>query len=167
MFDIKSKGKLNKHTCLTIMPANRKTPAIGCLSSHVGFHLRLAQLAVFEAFASRLGEIDVTPAIFSVLEVLHQNDGITQSKLAAAVRLERSSVVPLLDKLAKRGLVERRASTTDRRHNHLHLTDAGRDLLAEAIHRASLHEKEVCKPFTIAEKKLLLELLSRFRLPKA
>ncbi len=149
------------------MPATRKAPAIGCLASHVGFHLRLAQLGVFEHFASRLGEIDVTPAIFSVLEVLHQNDGITQSKLAAAVSLERSSVVPLLDKLAKRGLVERRASTTDRRHNHVHLTDTGRELLAEAIQCASAHEKEVCKPFTIAEKKMLLELLGRFRRQKA
>jgi len=149
------------------MPVSRKPPAIGCLSTHVGFHLRLAQLAVFAHFASKLDEIDVTPAIFSVLEVLQQNDGITQSKLAAAVRLERSSVVPLLDKLAKRGLVERRASTTDRRHNHLHLTEAGRALLAEAIRRASEHEKEVCKPFSVAEKKQLLELLGRFRQPKA
>ncbi len=149
------------------MPVSRKPPAIGCLSTHVGFHLRLAQLAVFAHFASKLDEIDVTPAIFSVLEVLQQNDGITQSKLAAAVRLERSSVVPLLDKLAKRGLVERRASTTDRRHNHLHLTEAGRALLAEAIRRASEHEKEVCKPFSAAEKKQLLELLGRFRQPKA
>ena len=149
------------------MPTSRKHPTLGCLTSHVGFHLRLAQLAVFEHFAGRLGEIDVSPAIFSVLEVLHQNDGITQSKLAAAVSLNRSSVVPLLDKLAKRGLVERRASTTDRRHNHLHLTDVGRELLAEAIRRAELHEKEVCKPLTIAEKKLLLELLGRFGSPKA
>ncbi|BAO29026.1 MarR family winged helix-turn-helix transcriptional regulator [Sulfuritalea hydrogenivorans] len=148
------------------MPSSRKSPALGCLAGHVGFHLRLAQLAVFERFESRLGEIDVSPAIFSVLEVLHQNDGITQSTLAATVSLDRSSVVPLLDKLAKRGLVERRASTTDRRHNHLHLTDAGRELLAEATRRASEHEKEVCKPFTIAEKKLLLDLLGRFRKPR-
>jgi DNA-binding MarR family transcriptional regulator len=148
------------------MPASRKPPTIGCLSNHVGFHLRLAQLAVFEHFGSKLNEIDVTPAIFSVLEVLQQNDGITQSKLAAAVRLERSSMVPMLDKLSRRGLVERRASTTDRRHNHLHLTDAGRELLADAISRAAQHEKEICKPFTIAEKKLLLELLGRFRAPK-
>lgn len=145
------------------MPSTRKSPVLGCLVNHVGFHLRLAQLAVFEHFDSRLGDIDVSPAIFSVLEVLQQNDGITQSKLAAAVRLNRSSVVPLLDKLAKRGLVERRASTTDRRHNHLHLTDAGRALMADAIIRAEQHEKEVCKPLTIAEKKLLLELLGRFR----
>ncbi len=149
------------------MPTTRKNTTLGCLSNHVGFHLRLAQLAVFEHFESRLGEIDVSPAIFSVLEVLRQNDGITQSKLATAVRLNRSSVVPLLDKLAKRGLVERRASTTDRRHNHLHLTDVGRELLAEAIRRAELHEKEVCKPLTIAEKKMLLELLGRFRPQKA
>lgn len=145
------------------MPSSRKSPALGCLANHVGFHLRLAQLAVFAQFESRLGEIDVSPAIFSVLEVLHQNDGITQSKLAAVVRLDHSSVVPMLDKLAKRGLVERRASTADRRHKHLHLTDAGRELLAEAIRRAELHEKEVCKPLTAAEKKMLLELLGRFR----
>lgn len=167
LFDIELNGTLRlKRPQLTVMPARRKTPALGCLTSHVGFHLRLAQLAVFEAFASHLDEIDVTPAIFSVLEVLQQNDGITQSKLAVAVSLERSSVVPLLDKLAMRGLVERRASTTDRRHNHLHLTAAGRDVLTEAIHRANLHEKAVCKPFTIAEKKLLLELLGRFRRQK-
>lgn len=152
-----------QHTSANTMPTSRKPPAIGCLNNHVGFHLRLAQLAVFEHFGNALGEIDVSPAIFSVLEVLQQNDGITQSKLAAAVRLERSSMVPMLDKLSRRGLLERRASTTDRRHNHLHLTDAGRELLAEAVRRASQHEKEVCKPFTIAEKKMLLELLGRFR----
>lgn len=145
------------------MSARRKSPALGALASHVGFHLRLAQLAVFKHFESCLGEIDVSPAIFSVLEVLQQNDGITQSKLAAVVNLDGSSVVPLLDKLAKRGLVERRTSTADRRHNHLHLTDLGRELLAEAIRRAGLHEKEICKPFTVAEKKLLLELLGRFK----
>ena len=144
------------------MPPNRKSPALGCLVNHIGFHVRFAQLAIFEHFDSRMGDINVSPAIFTVLEVLRQNDGITQSKLANAVRLNRSSVVPLLDKLAKRGLVERRASTTDRRHNHLHLTEAGRNLLAEAIRRAELHEKEVCKPLTIAEKKLLIDLLGRF-----
>lgn len=164
LFALKFDGKLFAfHTIRRTMPASRKPPTLGCLSNHVGFHLRLAQLAVFKHFEGRLGEIDVTPAIFSVLEVLHQNDGITQSKLAAAVQLDRSSVVPLLDKLAKRGLVERQASTTDRRHNHLHLTEAGHELLAEAHRRAETHEKEICKPLTAAEKKMLLELLGRLR----
>jgi DNA-binding MarR family transcriptional regulator len=144
------------------MPTTRKTTALGSLTGNVGFHLRLAQLAVFKDFDSELGEIGVSPAVYSVLEVLQQNPGLTQSKLASAVRLDRSSVVPLLDKLGQRGLVERRASTTDRRHKHLYLTAAGAKLLRQADKLVSKHEKRVCTPFTAKEKQALMELLARF-----
>jgi DNA-binding MarR family transcriptional regulator len=144
------------------MPTSRKAPALGLLTDHVGFHLRLAQLAVFKDFEQGLGEIGISPAIYSVLEVLHQNPGLTQSKLASVVRLERSSVVPMLDKLGQRGLVERMASTTDRRHNHLYLTSAGVDLLHQANERALRHEARVCARLTPTEKQTLLKLLHRF-----
>ncbi|MDP2810926.1 MAG: MarR family transcriptional regulator [Rhodocyclaceae bacterium] len=144
------------------MPIHRKTTALGSLTSHVGFHLRLAQLAVFKDFERELAEIGVSPAVYSVLEVLQQNPGLTQSKLAGAVRLDRSSMVPMLDKLGKRGLVERLASTADRRHNHLYLTAAGAELLRQANERVNQHEKRVCAPFSHAEKKTLMALLTRF-----
>jgi DNA-binding MarR family transcriptional regulator len=99
--------------------------------------------------------------VFSVLEVLQQNEGISQSKLATLVALDSSSIVPLLDKLAQRGLVERRASTTDRRRNHIHLTAEGLALLEEARRRAEALEKEVCKPLSASERKQLLALLAR------
>ncbi len=144
------------------MPPNRKPAALGTLTHFVGFHLRLAQLAVFKDFEREIGELGVTPAVYSVLEVLRQNPGLTQSRLAGAVRLDRSSVVPLLDKLNRRGLVERRASTADRRHNHLYLTAAGIELLIQADERLIRHEKRVCEKFSAAEKQTLLDLLARF-----
>lgn len=144
------------------MPTHRKVTTLGSLTNHVGFHLRLAQLAVFKDFENALNEIGVSPAVYSVLEVLQQNTGLTQSKLASAVRLDRSSIVPMIDKLARRGLVERMASTTDRRHKHLYLTAAGVELLRQADKRVIQHEKRVCAPFTVAEKHALMELLSRF-----
>lgn len=140
----------------------RKSISLGCLADHAGFHLRLAQLAVFRQFEAAMEGIGVSPAIFSVLEVLDRNPGVTQSRLAAAVRLDRSSMVPVLDKLGKRDLVERRASTTDRRHNHLFLTPAGKELVAEARRRAAEHEAQISAGFTAAEKKKLLDLLARF-----
>lgn len=143
------------------MPNTRKT-GLGSLNQLVGFHLRLAQLAVFKDFETGLGEIGVTPAVYSVLEVLHENPGLTQSKLASAVRLDRSSMVPMLDKLGKRGLVERQTSTTDRRHNHLYLTAAGSELLRQANQRVSEHEARVCAAFTTTEKQTLMALLTRF-----
>ena len=144
------------------MPTKRTSPAIGLLAKHVGFHLRLAQLAMFKDFEQGLGEIGISPAIYSVLEVLQQNPGLTQSKLASVVRLERSSVVPMLDKLGQRGLVRRMASTTDRRHNHLYLTPAGAELLLQANERALQHEARVCARLTPTEKQTLLKLLHRF-----
>jgi DNA-binding MarR family transcriptional regulator len=144
------------------MPTARKATSLGSLTGNVGFHLRLAQLAVFKDFENELAELGVSPAVYSVLEVLQQNPGLTQSKLASAVRLDRSSMVPMLDKLAQRDLVERQASTTDRRHKHLYLTAAGAKLLRDADKHVGKHEKRVSAPFTAAEKQALLELLSRF-----
>jgi hypothetical protein len=134
-----------------------------CLSNHVGFHLRLAQLAVFEHIGRAMKDIDVTPAIFSVLEVLHENDGITQSKLAAAVQAGT-----FLSGAPARQAVEARPGRAPRLdHRPPSQPPAPDRRRARTAGRGAAprgeHEKEVCKPFTIAEKKMLLELLGRFR----
>ena len=63
------------------MPSS-KAPDRGTLDECIGFYLRVAQVKVFKVFDEILGEQGVTPASFSVLEVLHRNPGITQSNTA-------------------------------------------------------------------------------------
>ena len=58
--------------------------------------------------------------------------------------------------------VERLASTADRRHKHLYLTETGAELLRQADKLVSKHEKRVCTPFTAREKQTLMNLLARF-----
>jgi DNA-binding MarR family transcriptional regulator len=139
----------------------RKSADLGALEEFVGFHLRIAQIGVFRDFEGALAEMGVTPASFSVLEVLRTNPGATQSRLAHAVHLDRSSVVPLLDKLEQRGLLSRKASTTDRRNNHIFLSAAGLALLDEAMTRVREHEKRITNRLSVAEKKELLSLLAK------
>jgi len=134
---------------------------IGALGDFVGFHLRIAQIKVFRDFERELADLGVTPASFSVLEVLRTNPGATQSKLAHAVHLDRSSVVPLLDKLESRGLLTRRVSATDRRNNHIHLSPEGRALLDAAMLRVRDHERRVTGRLTAAEKKSLIALMGK------
>lgn len=143
-------------------PASKKPVSLGTLNQFIGFGLRLAQVRVFQDFDDAMGDLAVSPAAFSVMEVLRNNPGLTQSNLAAAIRLDRSSVVPLLDKLEKRGVLRRQSSTTDRRHNHLFLTDAGLALHDEATRRVRIHENRITACITPAEKKTLMELLLRF-----
>lgn len=134
---------------------------LGALPELVGYHLRMAQVTVFKDFDREMAGLDMTPAIFGVLEVLHHNEGLTQTRLATAIGLDRSSLVPLLDKLQKRGLVAREASLEDRRSNHLHLTPEGRQLLIEAEKRVNEHEERVLASLSKNETRQLIKLLAK------
>jgi DNA-binding MarR family transcriptional regulator len=134
---------------------------LGGLPSLVGYHLRMAQVMVFKDFDRELAELDITPAIFGVLEILNHNKGLTQTRLATAIGLDRSSLVPLLDKLQQRDLVAREASSADRRTNHLHLTPAGKQLLVKAEKKVRQHEERVLSPLTKSETQQLIKLLSK------
>lgn len=133
----------------------------GMLPDLVGYHLRMAQVIVFRDFDRALAGLDITPAIFGVLEVLRHNKGLTQSRLAEMIGLDRSSLVPLLDKLQKRNLVARQASLKDRRSNHLMLTAEGERLVSEAGERVRVHEQRVLASFSKAEVRQLLALLTK------
>jgi MarR family 2-MHQ and catechol resistance regulon transcriptional repressor len=66
---------------------------------------------------------------FGVLEVLYHKGELPVCEVQRRILVESSSTTYVLDKLAKRGLVRRRASDYDRRVVLLALTPAGRRLI--------------------------------------
>jgi MarR family transcriptional regulator for hemolysin len=71
----------------------------------------------------------MTRAQWAVLVRLDRCEGLKQAELAEQLDLQPITLTRLLDKLAKSGLIERRADPTDRRANRLYLTPAARPLL--------------------------------------
>ena len=134
---------------------------LGVLPSLLGYQLRLAQRAIFADFADSLGEHDVSPGLFGMLVVIEANPGLKQSQLARAAHLDRSSLVPALDKLEARGLVSRRASEHDRRVNGLWLTDQGGNLLRTLKQRVARHEQRLARGLSRGEREQLVALLAR------
>jgi DNA-binding MarR family transcriptional regulator len=135
----------------------------GVLPALVGYHLRLAQIAVFRDFASTLQEFDASPGRFGLLVLIRANPGLSQSRLAEAIGLDRSSLVPALNKLEGEQLVERHASSADRRANGIWLTAHGNALVARMQQRVRAHEARLLRGFSAAEKARLIELLGRVR----
>lgn len=129
----------------------------------IGYQLRLTQLAVFDDFAADLKEFDISPGRFGVLVLISANPGLTQSRLAAATQLDRSTMVAVIDQLEARGLVERRASPTDRRSNALVLTAEGEGLLRQLKRRIKSHEARIAAAMTPRETGAFVELLTRVR----
>lgn len=130
----------------------------GVLPFLLGYRLRLAQQAVFYDFVSSVAEI--SPGRAGMLLLIDANPGVTQGSLAQAVRLDRSTMVGVIDALEARRLVERRRGA-DRRTNGLWLTTTGRTFVARLKRRIEAHERRVAAHLSAAERAQLLALLEK------
>lgn len=133
----------------------------GLLPNLVGYHLRMAQIALFRDFAQGPGALDVTPGLFGVLVIIEANPDLKQSELARAAHLDRSTVVTVIDNLVRRGLVERRTALHDRRSNAIRLTADGIALLRKLKRQVNQHEKRLLSNFSEVERKTLFDLLQK------
>jgi DNA-binding MarR family transcriptional regulator len=133
----------------------------GLLPELLGYHLRCAQVAVFQHLNAAFRDLDVTAPQFGTLLLIEANPGVSQSSVADALRFDRSTLVQIIDRLERRGLVVRQMSPSDRRSNALRLTLAGTELLAELKERAFEHEEVIARNLSQDERKTLIRLLER------
>lgn len=146
-----------------------KKPALsldrGVLPSLLGYVLRRTQAAVFADFAAtfaRAGEA-LTPGEFGLLVLVDRNAGLSQMALARALGIDRSTLVPILNRLQARSLLVRRASPTDGRTHALGLTAAGATALARFARLVKAHEQRIAAGLSAAETRKLIELLEKVR----
>jgi DNA-binding MarR family transcriptional regulator len=92
------------------------------------------------AVTAQLRGIGLSIPQFDLMSVLGQNEGASQQDIAERLFVTKGNVSGLVDRLAASGLVERRPTEHDRRSYALHLTEAGRKLLATGMR---MHEAYV------------------------
>jgi DNA-binding MarR family transcriptional regulator len=140
------------------LPGGQTILRPGPLAGLIGYRLRVAQQAVFRDYARAVPE--ASPGRAGILFLVEANPGVTQSRLAREVGLDRSTMVGVLHALEARGLVERRRGE-DRRTNGLWLTRGGRTLAASLKRRIRVHERRVAARLSAAERAQLLALLEK------
>jgi DNA-binding MarR family transcriptional regulator len=111
----------------------------GFLTDMVGLELRKAQSQTEKKF-DQLFNGDLLPGHYTVLVLIKNNPGSTQSSIAQYAGLDRSSLVPLLKQFEKRGFITRKKATNDARSNITIITPAGEDFIQR--HRATIEELE-------------------------
>jgi DNA-binding MarR family transcriptional regulator len=134
---------------------------LGALSNAIGFHLRLAQEASFQAFARHVDKIDLRPGRFAILALIDENPGLSQTALGRASGRDKSSLTPTLNDLVRRGLVLRERLPQDRRSYALSLTDAGKALLGDLLVHGREHDGELDRIIGRENKAEFIRLLRR------
>ncbi|MBO7468685.1 MAG: MarR family transcriptional regulator [Bacteroidales bacterium] len=72
--------------------------------------------------------INVTPEQYLVLDILWENQPLSQQKIADMIQKDKNSVTKIIDSLEKKNLVSRIVDKNDRRINIIELTEEGRNL---------------------------------------
>jgi DNA-binding MarR family transcriptional regulator len=101
------------------------TVNMGLLRSSLAFHVRKAQLALQRRGLRNISAMHVGPAEFGALVLCEQNPGLAQFQIAAALDIDKASVVAIVDRLEELGWLLRRRSNHDRRRYGLYLTAEG------------------------------------------
>src|SRR4051812_30361121 len=98
---------------------------LGWLGGTLGYNLRRAQNASFQAFSALTGDTGLRPGRYALLQLIADNPGISQTALRAAVGRDKSTLTPLLADLERRRLILREPDPSDRRGRRISLTKAG------------------------------------------
>ena len=131
------------------------------LSVSVSYRIRLLQIASYKVFEQQVKGFGTAPRYFGMLKLIEANPGIPQTRLAEAIFLDRSSLVPILDALTREGWVERRTTPQDKRVRRVFLTAHGAAQLAGLETEVNAHEAMITAGLTAEEKAHLLALLDR------
>ena len=139
------------------MPA-RRTPDLAELPGHL---IRRAHQHAVAAFAETLGERDLTPVQFAILQALDTEGDMTLTHLVDAIALDAATCGSTLDRLEAKQWVVRVASSQDRRRKNLRLTDAGRRVLAQAWPAVRASQSRIVQRLDRGEQRELVRLLRK------
>jgi DNA-binding MarR family transcriptional regulator len=131
------------------------------LDEHLGYALRRAQVASFDAFHRATAGAGITPPRFTALVILQANPGITQSTLGEVLGTARSGAMLLADWLEAQGLAERRPRSDDGRAWGLYLTAKGQRLIERLRRRVRSYDRRFAARLVARERSELLRLLQK------
>jgi DNA-binding MarR family transcriptional regulator len=127
------------------------------------FHLlRLILQEHQSLWAARLasaGLPECTKPQYTLLRSALAYPGLDQAAAGAFTGTDKSTVVSLVDRLERRGLLRRAHDPGDRRKRRLFLTDAGKDFLAAAIPVVDQLTDELLARLSDTERETLVAIL--------
>lgn len=104
---------------------------IGKTDDRLGFVVHDVARLLRQLIDKRVEGFNLTRAKWQALGILDLKDGITQTQLAAALELERSTVGRLIDRLEARDFVKRKPDKEDRRVIRLFTTKNAKPVLED------------------------------------
>jgi DNA-binding MarR family transcriptional regulator len=129
----------------------------------VGYLLHEVAKLMKRRFEEETRIYDLTLAQFRILAEVWRSPGATQAALAAAIDSDPMTVSGVLDRLEKRGLLERTPNPQDSRAKVARITPAGETMVGEVRKTGLVIYEDAMRGIGKADQKILAEALGCIR----
>lgn len=129
--------------------------------NYICFKLNKVRRKIHRYYESKLATFNITPVQFYVLSALWDNDEIKFKDLALRLEMDGATLTGILDRMEKRGFIQRKADPNDRRSVLIRLTDKSKELRPQMIEIAQNLDKEFRDKVSNEEFNQLLKILDR------
>lgn len=125
------------------------------------YHLlkRAAQYAA-DIYMEEVGKSGLTQRQFTVLFMVDQNDGVSQTALVKLTGIDRSTLADLVARLLAQGYLQRKRTKEDGRTNTIRITAAGKKVLKNAQPGAEEVDKAILSVVPSSHRRPFVEALA-------
>jgi MarR family transcriptional regulator for hemolysin len=127
----------------------------------IGLQLARTAHAATQAFERAMAEAGGSASAWQVLLLVRTQQWDTQSKMAETMGLTRATLTHHLNGLERQGLVRRWREDSNRRVQHVALTDAGEEVFTRLRDVAVRHDERLRSQLSDKQVTLLGDLLDR------
>ena len=126
-----------------------------------GHLIRRAQQIAVALFMEECGESGITPVQYACLKALKESPGVDATRLSAIIAFDRSTIGNVLERLERKGLIQRFASSEDKRIKLLKLDPSGGALLRKLEAAVSRTQRRILAPLTADQQRIFIKLLTQ------
>lgn len=126
--------------------------------------LSRASKVVSEEANKIIESYELNPTEFAVLELLHHKGRQPIQKIGQKILLRSGSMTYVVDKLEKKGLLERVFCTEDKRVTYMSITPAGKELIERIFPSHEKNIKKMMSALSKEEQETAIELLKKLGL---
>ena len=134
---------------------------LAALQQTPGFMIRILQLQNFEAFYPYFESLKLSPLEYAILITVRDNKTVTQSELAAVLKMQLPNLVKILSRMEETGVLKRKRSTRDKRAVELSLSAAGERRADEASRLGQSFNAQTLSALSKPEQTAFLQMLVR------
>lgn len=129
--------------------------------NYICFKLNKVRRKIHRYYESKLTSFNITPVQFYVLSALWDKDELKFKDLACRLDMDGSTLTGLLDRMEKRGFIERREDPEDRRSILVFLTHKAKEIRPKMITIAKDLDEEFREKISEDEFKLFIKILDQ------